>query len=145
MIILDTNIISELMKPLPAQSLLAWLDQQESDTLFITSVTVGEIMYGLHALPEGRRRASLEDAFKKVLNEAFAGRSHPFDDLAAMQYGKIMSACKGKGRGMSVCDGQIAAIVAAHRCQLATRNIKDFEACGISVVNPFTVNIALRT
>lgn len=136
MIILDTNIVSELMKPLPAPSLLTWLDQQESDTLYITSITVGEIMYGLHALPAGKRRAALESAFKQVLREAFAERSHPFDDHAAMQYGKIMGACKEKGRGMSVCDGQIAAIVATHQCQLATRNTKDFEACGILLVNP---------
>lgn len=137
MIILDTNIISELMKPLPDQSLLTWLDQQASDTLYITSITVAEIMYGLQVLPESKRRVGLELAFKKVLTEAFAQRSCAFDDLAALHYGKIMSECKEKGRGMSICDGQIAAIVAAQQCQLATRNLKDFETCGIPLVNPF--------
>ena len=140
MIILDTNIVSELMKPLPAQSLLAWLDQQESDTLYITSVTVGEIMYGLHALPAGKRRTLLESAFKQVLTEAFTDRSFPFDDGAAVVYGKIMSLCKEKGRVMSVCDGQIAAISIHQRCQLATRNVKDFESCGITLVNPLAID-----
>jgi predicted nucleic acid-binding protein len=137
MIILDTNVVSELMKPLPAQSLLTWLDQQESDTLYITSVTIGEIMYGLHALPSGKRRTSLEVAFKQVLSEAFMDRSFPFDDAAAMMYGKIMGSCKEKGRVMSVCDGQIASIASHRHARLATRNVKDFEACKITLVNPF--------
>lgn len=137
MIILDTNIISELMKPTPERALLAWLDQQDSDTLFITCITVAEIMYGLYALPEGKRRMSLELAFKQVLKEGFAERLHSFDQAAAMQYAMIMSTCKEKGRGMSVCDGQIAAIALAHQSPLATRNTKNFEACGISLINPF--------
>lgn len=137
MIILDTNIISELMRSLPSQSLLRWMEEQPTHQLYVTSVSIGEIMYGLCALPLGQRRTTLEKAMTQVLDEAFSGRALFFDDAAANVYGKLMGVCREKGRPMSVCDAQIAAIALVHDAQLATRNVKDFETCGVSLINPF--------
>lgn len=140
MIILDTNIISELMKSLPSQSLLRWMEQQSSQQMYVTSISIGEIMYGLCALPLGQRRTTLERTMKQVIEEAFSGRCFFFDDAAAIHYGKLMGMCKEKGLPMSVCDAQIAAIALLHDAQLATRNTKDFQTCGVSLINPFEVD-----
>jgi predicted nucleic acid-binding protein len=137
MIILDTNVISEMMKPAPSQHVTAWMDQQASISLFITSVTIAEIVYGLHALPYGNRKLWLEQAFTNAVMEAFKNRILSFDQLAAFQYGKIMAQRKADGRPLSVCDGQIAAIASVHHFVIATRNVNDFIHCGVELVNPF--------
>jgi len=137
MILLDTNIISELMKPLPSSQVITWLDQQNTTSLFITTITIAEIAYGIHVLPQSNRRSFLEDAFNKAINESFKHRILIFDAIAAHIYGKIMSHRKQLGRPLSVLDGQIAAIASANQATLATRNSHDFIECNIDLINPF--------
>lgn len=137
MIFLDTNIISELMKHTPSSNVMDWIDRQEVTQLFVTTITIAEISYGISVLPAGNRRALLEDAFTKTINEAFKHRILSFDETAAHHYGKIMSHRKNLGHPMSILDGQIAAIAVAHGGTLATRNIRDFSDCALTLINPF--------
>jgi predicted nucleic acid-binding protein len=137
MIILDTNVVSELMKSVPSQTCLEWFSGQVSDHLYMTSITVAEVIYGHHLLPQGKRHTELERVFELVVQEAFSSRLLPFDDTAAHVYGEIMAKSKYKGKPMSTSDGQIAAIAMAHKFYLATRNTKDFQACGVPLINPF--------
>lgn len=137
MIILDTNIISELMKTAPNQQVISWLDRQDAMTLFTTSVTIAEIIYGLDVLPEGKRRDYLETAFSQVLNDAFKHRILTFDEPAALVYGKLMGSRKRSGHPLSLLDGQIASIAKNHQMALATRNTRDFLHCDLTLINPF--------
>jgi predicted nucleic acid-binding protein len=138
-IILDTNVVAEMMKPAPMPQVVTWLNEQDVSTLFLTSVSIGEICYGLQALPQGRRRRLLEEGFERVLAEAFAGRILVFDEEAARRYGEVMGRRKEIGRPLSVLDGQIASIARANSYAVATRNERDFVECGVEVVNPFDV------
>ena len=137
MILLDTNVISELMKPLPMPSVLTWINQQQNTELVISTITIAEITYGLQALPVGKRRTTLELAFEQAINEAFHNHIMPFDEPAAYIYGKIMGHRKQLGQPMSLFDGQIAAIALSKNAGLATRNINDFQNCGLTLINPF--------
>ena len=137
MIILDTNVVSEMMRDAPAQSVVAWLNDQDASLLFLTAVTVGEIRYGLRALPQGKRRRSLEEGFERILAEAFPGRILAFDEAAAHRYGEIMGRRKEIGRPLAILDGQIASIAWSKGCSVATRNVEDFVECGVEVINPF--------
>lgn len=137
MILIDTNVISEMMKPVPDKIVLEWIDCQEATELFISTITIAEISYGLTALPDGKRRESLERAFANAILESFTGRILPFDELAAYQYGKIMGHRKQLGKVLSVLDGQIAAIATVHHAKVATRNVRDFVHCGLQLINPF--------
>lgn len=137
MILLDTNIISEMMKESPSPNVITWLDQQEATDLFITSITIAEISYGLCVLPEGKRRNVLENAFNKTIKKAFKHRIFYFEESAAHYYGKIMGHRKKIGRPLSVLDGQIAAIALSQGALLATRNTRDFSDCDLELVNPF--------
>ncbi len=136
-IILDTNIISELMKSVPDQNVLVWLDRQNALTLYITSISVAEIFYGLHVLPAGKRRIALETAFHHIIETVFSQRVIFFNIAAASHYGFIMAERKKTGKPMSTLDGQIAAIAKASDATLATRNIKDFIQTGVDIINPF--------
>jgi predicted nucleic acid-binding protein len=137
MILLDTNVISELMKPEPNAKVLDWLDLQDSNLLLISTITVAEIRYGLNAMPKGQRHIRLEKAFNQALRQAFTGRILPFCLDAANRYGEMMATRKADGHPLSIADGQIAAIAHVHHCVLATRNTKDFLNCGLSLLNPF--------
>lgn len=137
MILLDTNIISEMMKPLPQTEVVKWLNQQESNQLFISTVTIAEITYGINVLPEGRRRHQIDEAFYKIITTAFKHRVLSFDNAAAQIYGKIMAKRKLSGKPMGIADGQIAAIANSQELALATRNIRDFVDCGLKLINPF--------
>ena len=137
MIILDTNIISEMMKSTPDKNVSDWLDQQNASDLVITSITIAEINYGLQVLPQGKRKKQLLECFQQVLQLAFAERILIFDHAAADEYGEIMSYHKSIGRPLSRCDGQIAAIARAHHLAIATRNTKDFTDCSLEIFNPF--------
>jgi len=140
MIIVDTNIISEMMKPFPTPCVINWLDNQKPSQLFITTITIAEITYGIHVLPNGNRRRSLETAFNKTIEEAFEHSILSFNKAAAHCYGKIMAQRKLSGRPLSMADGQIAAITFTHHFTLATRNIRDFVDCEIELINPFKQN-----
>ena len=137
MIILDTNVVTEVMKPAPAATVVAWLNARDSSALFLTAITLGEIRYGLRTLPQGLRRQRLEESFERVISAAFTGRILAFGEEAASQYGEVMARRKELGRPLSVPDGQIAAIARQHGFAVATRNVRDFLACGIEIVNPF--------
>ena len=137
MIIVDTNIVTEMMKVAPAQVVVSWLNAQDSSKLFLTTITIGEIGYGLETLPWGKRRLQLEQGFEKVLTEAFGGRILTFDEDAARHYGVIMGRRKEIGRPLSIPDGQIASIARAKGFAVATRNVRDFVECGVEIVNPF--------
>lgn len=141
MIILDTNVVSEIMKSSPSKEVSAWLSQQQSFTLFITSITIAEICYGLNALPSGSRRESLYTAFHQAVMEAFEHRMLPFDESAAQIYGHFMAQRKSIGKPMSILDGQISAIAYSRGMAIATRNIRDFSDCGLTLINPFLENL----
>ncbi len=138
MIILDTNIISEMMKTSPSRNIISWLDSQDATKLYITTITIAEISYGLNVLPQGNKRSLLAEAFSKTILAAFEHRILPFDESAAYLYGKIMADRKLKGRPVSIADGQISAIAHSYGWVIATRNFKDFVDCGINIINPFT-------
>lgn len=137
MILLDTNVVSELMDRRPAETVLSWLDDQETGLLFVSVITLAEISYGLNALPAGRRRKSLEASFDQFVATGFSHRILAFDQEAAWAYGEIMAHRRRRGRPMSALDGQIAAIAKTNHLTLATRNVTDFEECGLQIVNPF--------
>ncbi|HWM89477.1 MAG TPA: type II toxin-antitoxin system VapC family toxin [Thermoanaerobaculia bacterium] len=137
MIVLDTNVVSEMMRATPAPNVVAWLNGQDVSLLFLTAVTVGEVRYGLRALPQGKRRRFLEEGFERILAEAFAGRILAFDEAAARRYGEIMGQRKETGRPLAILDGQIASIAWSNGCSVASRNVQDFMECGVEVINPF--------
>ncbi len=137
MILLDTNVVSEVMKVAPSASVLRWLDDQSSSAVYVSAVTVGEIEYGLRILADGRRRLQLKERFEQFIALAFAQRVLGYEEAAARLYGEIMGLRKELGRPMSVPDGQIAAIARSHGLSIATRNIRDFEECGVDLLNPF--------
>lgn len=137
MIVLDTNTLSETMKPLPSDPVLRWLASQEPTSTFLTFVTQAEILYGLELMPVGRRRQRLADAAEEVFTEDFRGRILPFDELSAREFAKILATRKAAGGPMSQFDAMIAAIARSHGAALATRNSDDFEDCGIRLINPW--------
>jgi len=137
MILLDTNVVSEVMAAAPNPAVLEWLDHRETERLFLSTITLAEIGYGLQVLPDGRRRRLLEDRFERFVTTGFSQRVLAFDETAAQHYGRLMGYRRKLGRPMSALDGQIAAIAKAHRFAIATRNVRDFEECGLEILNPF--------
>jgi len=138
MIVLDTNVLSELMRAQPDSAMLAWMDRQEPNEFMITAVTLAELLYGIARLPEGRRKAGLHDAAHSMLEEELTNRVLPFDEAAAIQYSMLVVAREIAGRPIGMADAQIAAICRHQGAALATRNGKDFETTGITVINPWT-------
>jgi predicted nucleic acid-binding protein len=137
-IVLDTNVLSEALKPLPSQIVLGWLAAQQPLSVFTTSVTEAEVLYGVETLPPGKRRLRLLAAIEKMFAEEFAGRILPFDEDAARAFATIVAARDRAGRPISQLDAMIAAIARSHRAAVATRNTADFQDCGIEVINPWT-------
>lgn len=137
MILLDTNIISELMKAAIDPKVKNWIDHQDVLQLYISTVTIAEIAYGINVLPAGKKRIAMEKAFNNVVREAFEYRIFTFDEVSAHLYGIIMGQRRSLGKPMSMPDGQIAAIARAHNCTLATRNTDDFSNCEVEIINPF--------
>ncbi|MHC4952356.1 MAG: PIN domain-containing protein [Planctomycetota bacterium] len=136
MIILDTNVISAAMQREPTVEVVAWLDQQAVSSVWTTAVTVFEIEFGLRRLPEGKRRAALEEAFRALLTEELGNRILPFDAQAAIAGGTIAAELEGSGNHVEIRDLQIASIASVRNATVATRNVRHFErAC--SVVNPW--------
>jgi predicted nucleic acid-binding protein len=139
MILLDTNVVSEVMKTRPAEAVVAWLNGQDTEKLYVSAITIGEIAYGLRILPDGKRRSGLRERFERFVAVAFDQRVLAYDESAARIYGELMGDRKELGLPMSVPDGQIAAIAHRDHLAVATRNVLDFEHCGIDVLNPFEV------
>jgi len=137
-IVLDTSVISEALKPAPSDAVLRWLAVQEPSTIFMTAVTQAEILYGVESLPVGKRRARLLTAIEAMFAAEFEGRILPFDDDAALAFARIAAGRNAAGRPISQFDAMIAAIAHSRRATVATRNIAHFERCGIQLVNPWT-------
>jgi predicted nucleic acid-binding protein len=131
MILLDTNVVSELMKIRPYGAVVAWLNGQASEKLFVSAITIGEIACGPRILPGGKRRSGLRERFERFVAVAFDQRVLAYDESAARVYGELMRDHKEPGLPMNVPDGQIAAIARLSHLAVATRNIPDFEHCGI--------------
>jgi hypothetical protein len=136
MIVLDTNVISEAMKPEPNPTVRAWLNEQVAETLYLTSVTLAETLFGIAELPAGRRRNSLTRALDGLLG-LFGDRVLPFDTDAARQYTALAVAARKAGRGFPTPDGYIAAIAASRGFIVASRDTSPFEAGGLRVVDPW--------
>jgi len=137
MIILDTNVLSELMRPKPSPQVAAWVAKQPATELFTTSITEAEIFHGIELLTKGKRREGLLAAAEAMFAEDLAGRVLGFESDAARAFSRIAVDRRSLGRPVSHADAQIAAIARVRRAALATRNIEDFEDCGIAVVNPW--------
>jgi hypothetical protein len=138
MIVLDTNVVSELMRPEPSPRVLRWLAKVPSRELFTTAITQAEVLYGIELLPKGKRRISLESAAKGMFEEDFADRILPFDADAARVFPQIAAARQAAGRPVTQFDAQIAAIARSRGAAIATRNTADFEGVGVTVLNPWT-------
>ena len=138
MIVLDTPIVSELMRDQPRADVLGWLDEQPTRALFVTAVTEAEVLTGIAILPEGRRKRILADAAARAFGGLLSGRVLPFDSAAAQTYSVIAAARRAAGRPISQSDGQIAAIARSRNMAIATRNVRDFEDMGIDLIDPWT-------
>lgn len=137
MILLDTNVISELMRVSPDHNVHAWINGQDAGQLYLSTITMAEIWFGVQVLPEGNRRDSIILRFQQFVSLGFTQRVAVFDESAAVAYGEVMARRRSIGRPMSVLDGQIAAIARSNGARVATRNITDFERCGIELINPW--------
>jgi len=137
MIILDTNIVAELLRPAPASSVEAWLAARDSATVYFTTVGEAELRLGVAILPAGRRRTALAQAIDEMLEEDFRYRILAFDRAAARAYAAIAADRRAAGRSISQFDCQIAAIARAHKAAVVTRNTSDYEGCGIEVIDPW--------
>ena len=136
MIILDTNVVSEAMKPQPHPAVRAWLNAQAAQTLYLSSVTLAELLFGIAALPAGKRRELLAKALDGLL-ELFQDRVLPFDTDAAKRYAELAGMARAGGRGFPTPDGYIAAIAASRGFIVASRDTAPFEAAGVRVINPW--------
>jgi len=137
MIVLDTNVVSEAMKPSAHPAVAEWLNRQAAETLFLTSVTLAELLYGISALPTGRRKEVLADTLDRLLLELYGDRILPFDADAARCYAQLVTKARAAGKGFPTPDGYIAAIARAKGFIVATRDTSPFEAAGVSTINPW--------
>lgn len=137
MFLIDTNVISELMRATPAPSVLNWFSTQDPSTLYLSAVTEAELRTGIAILPAGKRREGLRAALNATIVEDFEGRILPFDTDAAKTYAKIAAGRRSEGRPIADADCQIAAIARATGMPVVTRNTRDFEGCGIDMINPW--------
>ncbi|MGO9057704.1 MAG: type II toxin-antitoxin system VapC family toxin [Candidatus Binataceae bacterium] len=138
MIVLDTNVLSETLRPKPANVVRRWMQAQSSISLFTTTISEAEIFYGVGLMSAGKRRAALQRAVAAIFDEEFADRILPFDSAAARAFAEIATTRRRLGRPMSEFDAQIAAIACSRGAAVATRNVEDFSGCGITVISPWT-------
>jgi len=136
MIILDTNVLSEMMRPEPSGSVIAWLDAQEIKTLFRTSATISELLYGVESMRAGKRKSRLSN-YCKGLNDMFSERILKFDVHAAEHYARLAVTTRKRGHGFPVPDGYIAAIASSHAFAIATRDTATFASVGLTVIDPW--------
>ena len=137
MVILDTNVVSEPLRLAGSPTVLDWLDQQEIETLYLTTITVAELRFGIAALPLGKRKRRLEEDFEQHILAHFEGRILPFDMAATAAYARIRAKARAEGKAMGAADGFTAAIAAQHGFAVATRDTGSFEAVGVPVINPW--------
>ena len=135
MIILDTNVLSEILRPTPSTRVLQWMRREPASALFTTTITEAELLYGIALLPEGRRRQSLEAVVRLIFAEDLVGRVLPFDSAAAREFANIAATRRRVGRPISEADARIAAIARSRGAALATRNLGDFVGCGLELID----------
>ena len=140
MIVLDTNVVSELMLPGPDASVVEWVAQQAAPSLYLSTISEAELRYGVEILPTGQRRDRWLAEVEGMLGEDFAGRVLPFERNAAQAYALIAAGRRAAGHPISHADCQIAAIARSLNAPVATRNVNDFEGCGVDVVNPWSTD-----
>lgn len=138
MIVLDTNVFSEFMRPTPAPHVMRWIKRLPSSAFAITSITAAEVLFGIELLPQGKRRNQLSQAAEKLFSETYQGRILPFDFDAARLFANISCIRRAKGKPIEEADAQIAAITLSHGARLATRDVSGFAHCGIDVIDPWT-------
>jgi predicted nucleic acid-binding protein len=136
MIILDTNVVSEPMKPDASPAVLAWLDRQAAETLYLTTTSMAELLLGIAILPGGKRKEGLDNALSDLMSYLFGSRILTFDQAAAKAYAPLVSRARVSGT-IAVADGQIAAIATANGFAVATRDTRPFAAAGVAVINPW--------
>jgi toxin FitB len=141
-IILDTNVVSEPLKPAPSPRVLRWLNEQAHQTLYLTSINLAELLAGLAAMPAGRRQRELQQAFETKMLPLFRGRVLAFDEQAAAAFAVVTSRCQAGGKTMGFADASIAAIALARGYTLATHNIRDFQDCGVALIDPWAPGVA---
>ena len=139
MIVLDAFVISETWRPAPDPYAVAWLDAQHLETLYLTTVTLAEIRYGIAALPDGHRRDVLRGRFEEETFPLFAGRILPFDEPASAAYGDLQARARERGAALGALYAQIAAICLSRRFALATRNTRDFRVTSLALIDPWEV------
>lgn len=139
MIVLDTNVVSEPLKLSPNEAVIAWLDAQMPETLYITSISLAELHAGVAAMPAGKRRTTLQAEVSSKIMSLFEDRILSFDKNTALAFAAVTTATEKVGRPMSFADTAIAATTAQHGFTLATRNEADFEHAGIKVINPWSL------
>jgi predicted nucleic acid-binding protein len=137
MIVLDTNVLSELMRQEPEEKVMRWLDSLDAATISTTAITVAEMLYGVARLPDGRRRQRLGETVEGLVEEDLGGRVEPFDAPSATHYAALVSERERSGRPIGVADGQIAAICRKLGATLATRNVGDFRSTGVDLIDPW--------
>lgn len=137
MIVLDTNVLSEILRPAPEPRVVEWLSEQPRASVFTTTITRGEVLYGIRVLPAGKRRDGLWNAALQIFDVDLDGQVLGFDSAAADDYAEISATRRAAGRPIAQFDAQIAAITLSRGAQLATRNVRDFEGCGFEVINPW--------
>jgi predicted nucleic acid-binding protein len=136
-IILDTNVVSEPMKPKANPAVRDWLDQQVAETLYLTAISLSELLLGVELLPDGKRKEWLAEALNELICELFGSRILPFDHKAAAVYAPVIRRARTNGQAISVADGQIAAIATLHGLPVATRDTAPYSAAGVPVINPW--------
>ena len=137
MILIDTNVISEPLRPAPQARVIAWIDAQPLETLFLSAITVAELRFGVASLPAGKRRTELHDNVEKRVLPLFAGRVLPFDLAAAQAYAELMVKARASGRAIGTADGYIAATARSNGFAIATRDTGPFESAGVPVIDPW--------
>lgn len=137
MIVLDTNVVSEALKPGRDPAVIAWLDQQSAETLYPTSISLAELLIGIAVMPDGKRKSTISAALDLLISRLFDTRILPFDHDAAMAYSQLLSAARAQGKAVSMPDGQIGAIASVHNFTVATRDVAPFQALGVPVIDPW--------
>ena len=137
MILLDTNVVSESLRAVSDANVLAWIDAQIVETLYLSTISLAELRFGIAALPEGKRRDALHFNFEQRVLPLFAGRILPFDESASQAYATLRARARSAGLAIAPVDGYIAAIAAAHGFAVATRDTSPFDAAGLAAINPW--------
>ncbi|SFI34957.1 hypothetical protein SAMN05216304_102371 [Bosea sp. OK403] len=139
MILLDTNVVSEPLKANPDPAVLRWLDAQAIETLCLSTIGLAELLFGIAALPDGRRRSQLQTRLERDVLPLFEGRILAFDIAAASAYAFLRAKARADGKAIATVDGYIASIAVANRLTVATRDTSPFEAAGVPIINPWTI------